>query len=138
MIGTATLTGTVRSPEGKPVARARVRSVDAAGDAVTDSAGHFELSQLPSGTQVVEVRKLGYTLGRAQAELRRGQATALDIRLGRFASLDSVRIMAQRTQYRAFEENRRHGSGTFLTEEQIAKRNPSNTSDLMRAARVCA
>jgi hypothetical protein len=135
LTGSATLTGTVRSPEGNPVARARVRLVDAAADAVTDSAGHFELSHLPAGTQVAEVRKLGYTLSRAQAELRRGQATALDIRLTRFASLDSVRIMAQRTQYRAFEENRRHGSGTFLTEEQIARKNVSNTSDLMRGAR---
>ena len=117
------------------MARARVRVVDAAAIVVTDSAGHFELSHLPAGTQVAEVRKLGYTLGRAQAELRRGRSTELDIRLSRFASLDSVRILAQRTHYRAFEENRRHGSGTFLTEEQIAKRNPSYTSDLMRGAR---
>jgi hypothetical protein len=135
LTGTATLTGTVRSPEGKPVAKARVRVADAASEAVTDSAGHFELSHLPAGTQVAEVRKLGYTLGRAQAELRRGRSTELDIRLARFASLDSVRIMAQRTHYKAFEENRRHGSGTYLNEEQIARRNASYPSDLIRGAR---
>ena len=110
-----------------------MRVVDAGSSTVTDSAGHFELRRLPAGTQIAEARKLGYTLGSAQAELRRGQATALDMKLARFISLDSVHVLAQRLRYRAFEDHRRHAvMGTFLTAEQITRRGAFYASDLMR------
>jgi hypothetical protein len=131
--GTATLSGTVRTVDGRPLADAHVRVVDAGPSTVTDSAGHFELQHLPAGSQVAEARKLGYTLGSTQVELRRGQAAATEMRLTRFISLDSVHVLAQRLRYREFEDHRRHGVlGTFLNAEQITRRAAFYTSDLLR------
>jgi Carboxypeptidase regulatory-like domain/TonB-dependent Receptor Plug Domain len=131
--GTAALSGTVRALDGRPLADAHVRVVGAGSSAVTDSAGHFALSHLPAGSQVAEARKLGYTLGSAQVELRRGQATALDMRLTRFISLDSVHVLAQRLRYREFDDHKRHSvMGTFLDAEQITRRGALYTSDLLR------
>src|SRR5215211_4594688 len=49
----------------------------------------------------------------------------------RIVTLDSVLVLAQRSRYRDFEEHRkRNGFGTFLTEEDIERRRPFQTSDL--------
>jgi hypothetical protein len=133
LTGTAQLTGTIRTLDGRPLAGAQVHVVDGLSSALTDSAGHFTVSHLPAGSQVAEVRKLGYTLGRAQVELRRGRTTELELRLTRFVSLDSVRVLARRTRYREFEAHRRNwGWGNFLDEEQVANRHVFYTSDLLR------
>ena len=109
--------------------------MDALSNAITDSTGRFTVSQLPAGSQVAEVRKLGYTLGRTQVELRRGRTAEMELRLTRFVSLDSVRVLARRTRYREFEDHRRNwGWGTFLDEEQVANRHVFYTSDIVRTA----
>ena len=101
LTGGAQLSGTIRTQDGHPLAGAQLRVMDAPSTAVTDSAGHFVLSNLPAGSQVAEARKLGYTAGRAPVELRRGRTAELELRLTRFVSLDSVRVLARRTRYRA-------------------------------------
>jgi hypothetical protein len=132
LTGTATLSGRVRGQGGRPLAGVHVRVVDAAGAAVTDSLGRFELHSLPAGSQMAEARKLGYSEGRAQVELRSGRAVTWELELSRFVSLDSVRILAQRLRYRDFESRRRSGGwGKYLDEEQIARRNAFDTSDLL-------
>ena len=44
-------------------------------------------------------------------------------------------IMAHRSNYSIFEDDRRNGMGTYLTEEQITRRNASYTSELVRGMR---
>jgi hypothetical protein len=134
LTGTATLKGLVLGQGGHPVGGAHVRVADAAPVAVTDSLGHFTLPGLPAGTQVAEVRRLGYPRARAQVDLRRGQAVSVTVQLTRVVSLDSVRVMAQRTRYAEFEERRRspNGMARFLDEADIARRNAFDTSELLR------
>jgi hypothetical protein len=135
LTGTAQLTGTIRTQDGRALVGAQVHVVDALSSAITDSAGRFTISRLPAGSQVAEVRKLGYTLGRAQVELRRARTAEMELRLTRFASLDSVRILARRARYREFEEHRRSwGWGTYLDEEEVTNRHVFYTSDLVRTA----
>jgi hypothetical protein len=133
LTGTATLTGTVRGLGGRPLPDARVSVLDATGMSQTDSAGHFTLTNLPAGTQLIEVRRIGYLLGQHPVELRSGRSVSQDITLSTIVSLDSVRITAQRNRYREYETRaRRSGAGRFLSEQDIEKRNPHEMSDLLR------
>jgi hypothetical protein len=48
-------------------------------------------------------------------------------------TLDSMRVLAQRSRYREFEFNRKaNGFGKFFTVDSIEKRRPLYTSDLFR------
>ena len=131
LVGTASLTGEVRSLTGEPVAEAEVHVRDGRATAVTDSAGRYTLTGLPSGTQLLVVRHLGYPLVEAPVELRPGRSVTRDVLLRRNLVLDSVRVIAARTEYTEFERNRRtHTFGQFLTLEQIDKMKATETGDL--------
>jgi hypothetical protein len=132
LTGTATLTGTVRSSTGVPLADVLMRVDGAAASARTDSLGHFRLSGLPAGSQSVEARRIGFFIGRQPVALRGGRTVDVQMSIGRIVSLDSIRIVAQRTRYREFEQHKRSPMGKFFTEEQIAERHAFDTSDLLR------
>jgi hypothetical protein len=98
---------------------------------VTDSAGRYTLTGLPPGTQLLVVRHLGYPLVEAPVELRAGRSVTRDVLLRRNLVLDSVRVIANRTEYTEFERNRRtHTFGQFLTIEQIDRMKATETGDL--------
>jgi phosphoribosylcarboxyaminoimidazole (NCAIR) mutase len=134
LTGTASVSGVVRTPDGAPVSEAQVRVLDAAGTARTDAAGHFSLANLPAGTQLLEVRRVGFLITQQALELRGGRGVTADVRLARIVTLDSVRIVAQRVRLQEFERRARKetATGTILREEQIEKLRPSETSDIVR------
>ena len=129
------LTAPLRSSSRVPSwTRWRSRCRRAEGTAVSDARGRFSLGDLPSGTQVLEVRRIGYLLVQQSVELRGGRSVAQDVQLRRIVTLDSVRVLAQRSRYREFEFNRRANRfGKFFTIDSIEKRNPLFASDLFRA-----
>lgn len=130
--GGALLTGTVRTASGQPVAGAEVRVRHGEPSAVTDDAGRFTLGGLPSGTQVLLVRRLGYTLAELPVELRPDRSADVNVRLTRTVTLDSVRVTASRWKMAEFEYNRRTNlQGRFLTLADIQKSHARKTSDLL-------
>jgi hypothetical protein len=135
--GTATLLGTVRSETGAPVAGALVAVVNAAPQVRTDAFGQYVLTRLPGGTQVVEVRQLGFRIERRAVELRAGRTTTHDIALGRAIMLDSIAIVATRLRYADFESHRKFTMrGTFIDPAEIERRRQyaSYVSDMVREA----
>jgi hypothetical protein len=133
LTGTASLSGVVRGVGGLPLADAQLRVRGVAPVARSDTRGGYSLDGLPSGTQVLEVRRIGYLLGEVPVELRAGQTQSQDVRLQRIVTLDSIRVLAQRSRYREFEDHRkRHGFGKFLNEVEIERRHAFETSDLLR------
>jgi len=133
LAGTASVSGVVRGVGGLPLAGAQVRVLGAAGSAVSDASGRFALGDLPSGTQVLEVRRIGYLLAQQPVELRGGRTVRQDVRLQRIVTLDSMRVLAQRSRYREFEFNRKANHfGKFFTTDSIEKRHPLFASDLLR------
>jgi hypothetical protein len=129
--GTASISGVVRGVGGLPLAEAQVRVLGAQTAAVSDGRGRYALGDLPSGTQVLEVRRLGYLLAKQPVDLRAGRPVAQEVRLQRIVTLDSMRVLAQRSRYREFEEHRKRGGfGTFLAAEDIERRHPFQASDL--------
>jgi hypothetical protein len=99
--------------------------------------GEWTLAGVPGGTRVIEIRAVSYYPERRIVDVIAG-APALEVSLSSLqAVLDTVRIKAARINdpnRAAFEERRRSsGAGHFVTEAQIARRNPIETSDLFRA-----
>ena len=100
---------------------------------MSDARGRFSLGDLPSGTQVLEVRRIGYLLAQQPVELRSGRTVTQDVQLRRIVTLDSIRVLAQRSRYREFEFNRKANRfGKFYTVDSIEQRHPLYTSDLFR------
>lgn len=131
LAGTATLVGIVRGSAGRPVSNAEVRVIGTVPVARTDANGWFSLTGLPSGTQEIEVRELGFPMQRRPVELKRNQTVRLEIRLEGAQTLEGMRAVATRSKYEKFETNRRLSiTGLFLTEAQIEKRHAQNTSEL--------
>lgn len=131
LAGTATLAGIVRGSGGRPVADAQVRVVGAEPTTRTDANGWFNLTGLPSGTQELEVRELGFPVQRLPVDLRRGRTVRREIQLDRAQTLEGMRAVAKRSRYERFETNRRLSlTGHFLTQEQIEQRHVQNTSEL--------
>jgi hypothetical protein len=131
--GTATIVGRVIGPEGLPLADAQVRLADAAGAVRTDSSGRFTLTNLPPGTQSLEVRRLGIGVSQLPVDLRNGQGISLTIGLARIVVLDSVRVIAERVGYGDFEVRARKGLGRFMRETEIKA---SGVADIASLARM--
>jgi hypothetical protein len=133
LTGTASVSGVVRGVGGLPLGEAQVRVLGARGTAVSDARGRFSLDDLPSGTQVLEVRRIGYLLAQQPVELRSGRTVTQDVQLRRIVTLDSIRVLAQRSRYREFEFNRKANRfGKFFTVDSVEQRHPLYTSDLFR------
>ena len=133
LTGTASVAGVVRGVGGLALGEAQVRVLGAGGTSMSDARGRFSLGDLPSGTQVLEVRRIGYLLAQQPVELRGSRTVTQDVQLRRIVTLDSVRVLAQRSRYREFEYNRRANRfGKFFTVDSIEKRHPLYTSDLFR------
>ncbi|MEO7458228.1 MAG: TonB-dependent receptor [Gemmatimonadaceae bacterium] len=130
--GTATLSGIVRGVEGRPIADAQVRLADAAPVALSDSLGHFQLSGLPAGSQLLEVKRIGYLAMGQNVELRNGEATYRDVRLARVVSLDTMHVISTRLDLRDFEFRSKGGLGHFLRASDIARRGVGDIASLVR------
>ncbi|MEO8562007.1 MAG: carboxypeptidase-like regulatory domain-containing protein [bacterium] len=132
LTGTSSIAGRVHGPDGLPLAGAQVHVRDARGTATSGIDGAFHLADLPAGTQVLLVRRLGYALSEQTVELREGKRLVHDVQLTRAVSLDSVRVTALGSRYRDFDFARKANIlGRFLTRDQIERRNVVETGDLL-------
>jgi hypothetical protein len=133
LTGTASVTGVVHTANGQPLANALVRVADAAAESRTDTKGAFTLGALPAGTQVLEVRRVGFLVSHERVELRAGRTETVDVLLQRIVTLDSVHVLAQRNRYRETAERQRRqgGAATYVTQEQIDRIKAPDTGDLV-------
>ena len=130
--GTAMLGGVVRGTGDTPLASAevRVRGTSAVGH--TDASGRYALGQLPAGTQVLDVRRIGYGATEASVELRSGITVTRDVRLQRIVNLDSIRVVAKRSRYVEFERAREKSlGGIFLGPEEMEQQHLALMSDIL-------
>jgi len=133
MSGTSRLSGRVVNQAGGPIQSARVSIDGAAGVAITNERGDFTLDSLPSGTQTVEVRKIGYAATDKTVELSTRSAASTTITLD-VAELAPLKIVAGSERVLGdlgFEERKRRGLGHFIEGEDLA-RNAVSFTDAMR------
>jgi hypothetical protein len=136
--GKSTMTGVVRTKDGRPLANAKVLvpGTDVTGQ--TTESGTFALSGLPAGTYSVEVRALGYTPKRVPVDLSSRRPAQVAVTLdNRINTLATVSVSADRTKHQQdvtgfTERAKKGGFGKFITQEDIEKRAAMTATDILR------
>ncbi|HET7620515.1 MAG TPA: carboxypeptidase regulatory-like domain-containing protein [Gemmatimonadaceae bacterium] len=136
--GSARLSGVVRDAQGQPLhgAQLMIWGSDVTGSTGDD--GTFTLAGLPSGTQSLEVRYVGYAPTRVAVDLASNQTRSVDVTLSERADvLDQVTVYGKapkrRLDYTGFLERRKSaGSGRFITRADITEMRPVDLTDILR------
>jgi len=136
-VGRAKLTGTVVNETGQPLAAARVQLDGNIRATLTNQRGAFSLDSLPSGSQVVIVRLLGYTPGQKEVELSAAEPQKVTVTMSKAVATLST-VVAQAARDRGldavgFSQRERSGLGWYMNEEAIKKHGGSVFSELIRA-----
>lgn len=134
--GTAVVRGTVMGNDGRAVPEAQVLVLGLSAGTRTAEGGGFELGGLPAGTHTVEIRAIGYARRRELVDLLPDRPARLEVTLTRIAvTLPEIAVTAEDPGQTEFDQRRRFagGGGSFLDEEDIARRNPLRTEDLFRS-----
>jgi hypothetical protein len=119
--GSSRLTGRILNTAGGPIQSARVSIDGAAPVAITNDRGEFTLDSLPSGTQTVEVRKIGYAAAEKPVELSARIAAQTTVTLD-VAELAPVRIIAGSDRVLedlGYADRKRRGLGHFIDGDKI-------------------
>lgn len=135
--GDGVLRGLVRRADGRRIGRAQVQVTGSVGRDTTDGEGRFTLRNLPVGTQMLEVRAVGYVPLRRAVDVRAAGATTLDIELEAFLPrLDAVQVVGERTivsqGLKDFAVRAKGGFGTFFDEKFLTDFNATVMTDILR------
>jgi hypothetical protein len=134
--GTARLAGVVRSSQGRPLVGARVELWGTTYGGATSDSGAFVLSELPSGTQTIEVRSVGYAPKRVSVDLAGGRAATVTVTLERPAELlSAVNVYGKAAgmlSMNGFRDRQRLGIGHFLTRDDITRFDAVQLTDALR------
>lgn len=135
--GTARVTGKVVDKLGKPLAGARVTLQGGGTVTISRPDGNFTLDSLPSGTQSLEARKLGYAATDQAVELSSTELTRATITMGDFVPvLATMRVEAAQDKALSdlgYTQRKQMGMGYFMDGNQI-NHETMNFSDVMRTA----
>ena len=130
-----TLVGVVRDTSGAPVVWARVSTAGLL--AISDTAGRFMLTGLPTGALTVAVRRLGFHPRDTALHLVSGRTDSLLVVLA-FLPVELPEVTAEadavlRARLAEFYRHRQgNGAGDFFDRTQIEARRVSRLSDLLR------
>jgi TonB family protein len=135
---TGALVGVVRDSSGAIVLGANVALIGTAIRTVSDTVGRFRLAGLLSGPTVLQVRRLGYRAASVSVLIEDGVTASVTVTLARLPrELDPVMVEASRqpgVRYlQGFYERRSKGHGYFVTREQLAARQWSDMTDVLRS-----
>ena len=130
-MGTGRLSGTVLTADGRPLVGAQV-SIHNGPETRANDLGQWTLVDAPLGTRMLEVRAISYYPDRRAVEVIAGAAPVRVTLSTLKAVLDTVRIAASRIpDGSGFERRRLNGMGRYLTAEDIARRRPIFTSEVL-------
>ena len=129
------VTGHVReNTSGAPVEGAAIR-IGPEPEQLTDADGAFRVERLPPGMYDLAVERIGYATVRDSMTIDFGTKVDLSVRLAPDAvPLEAIRVevrslVLERTGFYTREERR---AGTFITRDDIERRMPMASSDMLR------
>jgi hypothetical protein len=135
--GSAKVTGRVLDKKGQPLRDARVTIQGGGAPVLTNSSGQFTLDSLPSGTQALEVRKLGYSVAEVPVELSANTpANATVTMTDAVPMLETMRVEAAADRALSdlgYTGRKQTGMGYFMDGKMINNAAIS-FSDVMRVA----
>jgi len=133
--GRSSISGRVTTVSGHPITGARVAVLGAEGTAFTNERGEFTLAGQPSGSQTVQVRKLGYEPAEFGVNLISSRPAEVSIELPEFVPvLSTVVVRAQMDvglDRVGYLRRQRMGMGRFLSLEEIERRGATRLVDLL-------
>jgi hypothetical protein len=130
-----TVRGTVVSLDNQPVKGARVEAPMWGVAVVTKDDGTFNLEGIPTGTQLIIVRHIGFEVERVSVNVTSRQPIEVRVTLGPSVNVLDPVLVTARANYaldkNGFTARQRSGWGKYFTREQIQKRNPYNLTDFL-------
>lgn len=121
--GTARVTGRVYDTKGQPLREARVALQGGGEVTLTKPNGEFTLDSLPSGTQALEVRKLGYSVTEVPVELAANTTASTTVKMSDAVPLlATMRVEAQADDALSklgYLSRKQTGMGYFFDGKQI-------------------
>jgi hypothetical protein len=135
--GQARLTGRVINAAGAPIANARVDVQGTGAATLSREDGSFAFTDLPSGTQALVVRQLGFEPVEMAVELSSRQPKRVTVTMANPARvLDPVPVIAKKDAEGldkvGFNRRQKAGFGYFMTPEEIESRQATRMTDLFR------
>jgi Carboxypeptidase regulatory-like domain len=135
--GTGIVRGDVRTAAGAPLANARATIWGTGVTATSGSDGRFALTDLPTGSHVLELRAIGYPSTRRVIDIVDGEPTMITAALEKPIDLTPVQIRALRStmmgvDLSGFEQRRRGAIGRFFDTTQLARINAITPVDVFR------
>jgi carboxypeptidase family protein/TonB-dependent receptor-like protein len=134
--GRARVTGRVLNKYGQPIAGARVELQNTGAATKTRANGDFVLDSLPSGTQTIEVRQLGFSPTEVPVELSMNTPQTVTVKMSDYVPvLSEMRVTAQRERGLndvGFADRKKTGMGYYLDADQIKMRQTTQFSDMLR------
>jgi len=143
--GTVTVTGRVKTSDGKPVPDARVYVPGTNEAARTDARGNYSLTGVPGGPQVVVVRKSGYAPVRTEAKFstKRSDRARNHVDVTLLTPDEAATGAAQSASDSVgldkagfFKRMSTVRGGYFITPDQIDRQKPVRLSDTFRGVPV--
>jgi hypothetical protein len=132
---TGSINGKVLDRSGRAVAGAELTIPGSTLRVETDDTGEFRLKNVPAGELQVRVRRIGFKPDTSMISVLAGQTIPLMIALQALpVVLAPMTILGKHYTGRlaSFYQRRDRGLGHYYTREEIEKRNPANTTDLLR------
>jgi hypothetical protein len=134
--GSARVLGKVINKQGAPVEGARVTLNGTGASTLTRAGGEFVLDSLPSGTQALTVRHLGYAPTEVGVELSSRTPFRVNVQMGPYVPVLETREVVSRQDAgleRVGWTTRKRGSssGYFISPEQIEARKAIQFTDLL-------
>jgi hypothetical protein len=134
--GQAVLRGKVVNANGIPIPNARVEVEGTVSRALTNAEGAFTLTELPSGTQSVVARQMGFAPVSQAVDLSTRDAATTTITMSQPVQLlDPVVVTAESDRGLdniGFTTRSRAMSGTFMDAKDIMARGPNVLTDVFR------
>lgn len=132
--GTASFRGlVVRQSDGGPIMGADIWLIAANRHARTDTSGTFAIDSVAPGSQLVQIRAIGFEARRDTVTVPAGASVERRYDLvSRAAILDTVRTVAPERAYispvlRAFESRRLSGEGGHFISDSVLRTNDNST-----------
>jgi carboxypeptidase family protein/TonB-dependent receptor-like protein len=134
--GRARVTGKVLNKYGQPIVGARVELQNSGAATKTRANGEFTLDSLPSGTQTLEVRQLGFAPTEVAVELTQATPQNVTVKMTDYVPvLSEMRVTATRERGLSdvgFADRKRAGMGYYLDSDQLKNRQTTQFSDMLR------